>query len=196
MSNQMNDAPSATRTICTFPFSSLKANKDKEKFLRWATRWTMLLHQPQIHSPISVSQFFCFFFPLLSLPIIILAHYNCSKFHQPHLLFSPLSLSLQPVSSTQSQPPFRSMLINYLIFEQVHGLYFPFWIFVDQSRAKVPFKSSVDNKVPIITIFKLRSVTVVSSNIFWIKFLAGMEMMQNKERSKVLVLHCPLYHAS
>ena len=60
-----------------------------------------------------------------------------------------------------------------------------------QSRAKVPFKSSVDNKVPIITIFKLRSVTVVSSNIFWIKFLAGMEMMQNKERSKVLVLHCP-----
>ena len=66
------------------------------------------------------------FFPLLSLPIIILAHYNCSKFHQPHLLFSPLSLSLQPVSSTQSQPPFRSMLINYLIFEQVHGLYFPF----------------------------------------------------------------------
>ena len=60
-----------------------------------------------------------------------------------------------------------------------------------QSRAKVPFKSSVDNKVLIITIFKLRSVTVVSSNIFWIKFLASMEMMQNNKRSKVLVLHCP-----
>ena len=192
MSDQMNDAPSATRTICTFPFSSLKANKDKEKFLRWATRWTM--NHKYTHQFPFLS--FSVFSPLLSLPIIILAHYNCSKFHQPHLLFSPLSLSLQPVSSTQSQPPFRSMLINYLIFEQVHGLYFPFWIFVDQSRAKVPFKSSVDNKVPIITIFKLRSVTVVSSNIFWIKFLAGMEMMQNKERSKVLVLHCPLHHAS
>ena len=140
-----------------------------KRFLRWATRWTML-HRPHAPSALSLSlhskptktkknssdeqrderccsinhkythQFpflsFSVFSPLLSLPIIILAHYNCSKFHQPHLLFSPLSLSLQPVSSTQSQPPFRSMLINYLIFEQVHGLYFPFWIFVTSESSE------------------------------------------------------------